>query len=59
MLQKKFHIENVSLEKDCLLIETKDSVLAQELNFEKETLKEELNKLLGEQKIKEIIIKAV
>ncbi len=59
LLQKKFHIENIALEKDRLIIETKDSVLAQELNFEKEILKEELNKFLGEQKIKEIVIRVV
>ena len=39
IITKKFHIENIALEKDRLIIETKDSVLAQELNFEKKFLK--------------------
>jgi hypothetical protein len=58
-LQKKFKIEDISFQQEKLLIKTKDSLLAQDLNFKKEDLKDELNKALGEQKIKEIIIRVI
>ncbi|HOK35238.1 MAG TPA: DciA family protein [Candidatus Pacearchaeota archaeon] len=59
ILQKKFQIDDISLEEGILSIKTKNSTLAQDLNFQKEELKGELNKALGEEKIKEIIIKVV
>jgi len=59
VLQKKFQIEDISLQKNQLCIKTKNSALAQDLNFKKEDLKKELNQALGEEAIKEIIIKVV
>ncbi len=56
-LQKKFQIDDVSLNNNTLLIKTRNLALAQDLNFKKEDLKKELNKTFGEEVIKEIIIK--
>ena len=56
-LKQKFDIDNVSLRYGRVELKVKSSILAQELSFEKENIRKEISKVLGEEATKEIIIR--
>jgi len=57
ILKKKFGIEEINFSKGKLSLKVKDSSLAQELFLRKEEIKKILNQAIGEELIKEIVIK--
>lgn len=57
ILNKKFDLKEISFRNGKLELRVKNVAFANDLSFEKEKLKEELNKIFQENIIKEIIIK--